>query len=273
MKCKPDWETVRAENFCAFVTDGTHDSPKAQKQGHKLITSKHLKEYHIDFESANWISESDYQKVISRSGVEQWDILYSMIGTVGNCYLERNAKIDYACKNMGIFKFSGNADNAYWMYYYLKSPIAKEHIRSHMRGSTQAYIPLGELRNLPVLLPPKKIRDKIISILRAIDDKIALNMRINDNLEQQAFSMYQSLFVNRRSDKWKMGTIRDFGDVIGGGTPSKAKPEYYTDYGIAWITPKDLSVSKSKFISHGANDITELGFSNSSTIRNYAKIT
>ena len=100
-----NWETVRAENFCAFVTDGTHDSPKAQKQGHKLITSKHLKEYYIDFESANWISESDYQKVISRSGVEQWDILYSMIGTVGNCYLERNAKIDYACKNMGIFKF------------------------------------------------------------------------------------------------------------------------------------------------------------------------
>ena len=61
-----------------------------------------------------------------------------------------------------------------------------------------------------------------------------------------------------------MGTISDLGTVVGGSTPSKAKPEYYTDTGIAWITPKDLSINKSKFISHGENDITELGLKNSS---------
>ena len=65
-------------------------------------------------------------------------------------------------------------------------------------------------------------------------------------------------------DDWFEGTISDLGDVIGGSTPSKAKPEYYTENGIAWITPKDLSVNKSKFIAHGADDITELGFRNSS---------
>ena len=54
------------------------------------------------------------------------------------------------------------------------------------------------------------------------------------------------------------------GNVVGGSTPSKAKPEYYTDHGIAWITPKDLSDDKSKFIAHGADDITELGLQNSS---------
>lgn len=51
---------------------------------------------------------------------------------------------------------------------------------------------------------------------------------------------------------------------MGGSTPSKTKPEYYTNNGIAWITPKDLSINKSKFISHGENDITELGLKNSS---------
>jgi len=65
-------------------------------------------------------------------------------------------------------------------------------------------------------------------------------------------------------DDWREGTISDLGDVIGGSTPSKAKPEYYTEHGIAWITPKDLSVSKSKFIAHGVDDITELGIRNSS---------
>lgn len=69
------WSTVRADQFCTLITDGTHDSPKPQQSGWKLITSKHLKGHYIDFDSANWISEADYLKVISRSAVEQWDML------------------------------------------------------------------------------------------------------------------------------------------------------------------------------------------------------
>jgi len=65
-------------------------------------------------------------------------------------------------------------------------------------------------------------------------------------------------------EDWRKGTISDLGDIIGGSTPSKAKPEYYTKHGIAWITPKDLSINKNKFIAHGVDDITELGLHNSS---------
>ena len=70
------WDTVCADKFCASITDGTHDSPKPQKFGKKLITSKHLMGDHIDFDSANWISEDDYKKITSRSVVEQWDVLF-----------------------------------------------------------------------------------------------------------------------------------------------------------------------------------------------------
>ena len=87
---------------------------------------------------------------------------------------------------------------------------------------------------------------------------------INDNLEQQAQSYFQELFVDNADPEWAIGTISDLGTVVGGSTPSKAKPEYYTESGIAWITPKDLSINKSKFVSHGENDITELGLKNSS---------
>lgn len=72
------------------------------------------------------------------------------------------------------------------------------------------------------------------------------------------------MFVANANPNWKTGTISSLGTVIGGSTPSKAKPEYYTDNCIAWITPKDLSINKSKFISHGETDITELGLKNSS---------
>ena len=176
------WSTVRADQFCTLITDGTHDSPKPQQSGWKLITSKHLKGHYIDFDSANWISEADYLKVISRSAVEQWDILFSMIGTIGNIYLEKNSHVEYACKNMGIFKFSGNIENALWMYYYLKSPQAKAYIQTHLRGSTQAYVPLGGLREMPVPVPPQSVRNEIIAVLRPIDEKIECNNAINDNL-------------------------------------------------------------------------------------------
>ena len=260
------WDTVCANKFCASVTDGTHDSPKPQKFGKKLITSKHLMGDYIDFDSANWISENDYKKIISRSIVEQWDVLFSMIGTIGNIYIEKNPVVKYACKNMGIFKFAGNKENAYWMYYYLQSPQAKEYFQSHLRGSTQSYVPLCSLREMPVPIPDKKTRNGIVSLLRALDVKIAINRKINDNLEQQAQSYFQELFVDNADPEWTTGTISDLGAVVGGSTPSKAKPEYYTESGIAWITPKDLSINKSKFASHGENDITEIGLKNSSAV-------
>ena len=87
---------------------------------------------------------------------------------------------------------------------------------------------------------------------------------INDNLEEQIELYYQYLFVANANPEWKKGTISNLGEVVGGGTPSKARSEYYTENGIGWITPKDLATSKAKFIAHGENDISELGLKNSS---------
>ena len=90
-------------------------------------------------------------------------------------------------------------------------------------------------------------------------------IRLNENLERQAQAYFEELFVVNADPNWPECTLSDIGSIVAGGTPSKSKSEYYADQGIAWITPKDLSVDKSKFISHGENDISELGFSKSST--------
>ena len=229
------WSTVRADQFCTLITDGTHDSPKPQQSGWKLITSKHLKGHYIDFDSANWISEADYLKVISRSAVEQWDILFSMIGTIGNIYLEKNSHVEYACKNMGIFKFSGNKENALWMYYYLKSPQAKAYIQTHLRGSTQAYVPLGGLREMPVPVPPQSVRNEIIAVLRPIDEKIECNNAINDNLQQQADALFSSLYDRSNTEV----RFTDLIQILGGGTPKTGENTYWNG-NIAFFTPKDV---------------------------------
>lgn len=229
------WSTVRADQFCTLITDGTHDSPKPQQSGRKLITSKHLKGHYIDFDSANWISEADYQKVISRSAVEQWDILFSMIGTIGNIYLENNPHVEYACKNMGIFKFSGNKADAFWMYYYLKSPQAKAYIQTHLRGSTQAYMPLGGLRDMPVPVPPQSVRNAIIAILRPVDEKIVCNNAINDNLQQQAAALFATFYDRAETEVGFTEIIQ----ILGGGTPKTGESSYWNG-DVPFFTPKDV---------------------------------
>ena len=147
-----------------------------------------------------------------------------------------------------------------YLYYY----FLKNNLRYLDSGSAQSQITIGDLKNVEVPLPSIETQKKVVSILDVIDEKINNNVAINDNLEQQAQSYFQELFVDNANPEWTTGTISDLGAVVGGSTPSKAKPEYYTESGIAWITPKDLSINKSKFVSHGENDITELGLKNSS---------
>jgi type I restriction enzyme S subunit len=96
--------------------------------------------------------------------------------------------------------------------------------------------------------------------------KIKKNGEINENLEAQMDTLYDELFVQNANQSWKSGTIADLGSVTGGSTPSKKVAAYYTDHGIAWITPKDLSQDRSKFFSHGEIDITKLGLSKSSAV-------
>ena len=130
--------------------------------------------------------------------------------------------------------------------------------------SAQPGLSVKTLAKQEVKMPSLEIQNRVASILALLDEKIELNNAINENLEQQAQAFFQELFVDNADPEWAIGTISDLGAVVGGSTPSKAKPEYYTETGIAWITPKDLSINKSKFISHGENDITELGLKNSS---------
>ena len=154
----------------------------------------------------------------------------------------------------------------YFIYYYLTQSSVIESLQAIAEQSTSTYpsIKPSDIEDIELDLPELETQKKIGSTLRMLDRKIALNEEINDNLEQQAQSYFQELFVDNADPEWTTGTISDLGTVVGGSTPSKAKPEYYTESGIAWITPKDLSNNKSKFVSHGENDITELGLKNSS---------
>lgn len=135
------------------VRDGTHDSPKAQATGYYLITSKHLLSFGVDKGSANHISKADFDKINERSLVETQDILMSMIGTIGLISYIPYEAVDFAIKNVALFKTSHTPELAYYLLCYLKSEKALQHIEKCLAGSTQKYISLGELRKMSIYSP------------------------------------------------------------------------------------------------------------------------
>lgn len=164
-----------------------------------------------------------------------------------------------------VFRAKAGFTDPNFVYYLIISSIVRgPAVKSMVGSSGRQRVQTDVIQNLEIAFPELSEQKKIAGILKAFDDKIALNNKINENLEQQAQSFFHELFVYNADPKWTVGTISDLGTIVGGSTPSKAKPEYYTEAGIAWITPKDLSINKSKFIFHGEADITELGLKNSS---------
>ena len=128
----------------------------------------------------------------------------------------------------------GIADKDY-LYYLVCSPEVREPaIKSMVGSSGRQRVQTDVVKNLEIDVPPLVEQEKIGSFLKAFDDKIALNDRINKNLEQQAQAIYRSWFVNyepfdgTKPDDWSDGTIDDLGtEIICGKTPSTKKSEYY----------------------------------------------
>lgn len=186
-------EPVLELNNIIEVRDGTHDSPKVQKQGHPLITSKHLLPYGVDHVSPKLISKKDYEKINERSLVENNDILMSMIGTIGLVSLVIEKKIDFAIKNVALFKTSHSKELVYYFLCFLKAKNTQEYIEMCLAGSTQKYISLSELRKLPLKVPDKKALSDFNGFANPIYNQIIVNINENSKLISVRDTLLQKL--------------------------------------------------------------------------------
>lgn len=231
--------------------------------GTPIVTVEHLGNRVFTEQNLPRVSDSDKARLIKYT-LSTGDIVFSRVGSVDRC--------SYVDKSHDGWMFSGRClrvrptelvDSLY-LYYYFCLEETKQFVRNIAVGATMPSINTKLLGEVEIALPDLNNQKRIAAVLSSLDDKIENNQKLNDNLQQQAYAYFVHLFIENADPAWRIGTISDLGRIVGGGTPSKAKPEYYTEHGIAWITPKDLSIDKSKFIARGENDISELGYRNSS---------
>lgn len=234
--------------------------------GTPIVTVEHLGNRKFTEQNLPCVSDKDKER-LKKYVLKTGDIVFSRVGSVDRC--------SYVSAEYEGWMFSGRCLrvrpceklNPEYLYYFFSLEETKQFVRNIATGATMPSINTKFMGEIPIRVPSLEAQNKIASILWMIDDKIELNEKINKNLEQQAEAIFHSLFVENANPTWKDGVLSDLGTVVAGGTPSKSKPEYYSGHGIAWITPKDLSLNKSKFISHGELDISELGFSKSSATK------
>ena len=144
-----------------------------------------------------------------------------------------------------------------FIYYFLQTL----HLNEYAGGSAVPTLNRNHIHSISVRVPDIKTQERIAAVLSCVDDKIRANAQLNGYLEELLLAQYDELFPGSSNFD---GTLSDVGDIIGGATPSKKKPEYYCSEGIGWITPHDLSNTSDKFIAHGADDITDAGYASCS---------
>lgn len=130
-------------------------------------------------------------------------------------------------------------------------------------GGVRGSMPWEEFVKMKLPVPTIEKQLEIVNSYKAITERIALKQKINDNLEAQASAIYHSMFDEQ--NEWFKGSVSDFGEVVGGATPSKDIDEYFCSDGIVWLTPKDLTSTGKKFIYKGETDITEAAYCSCST--------
>lgn len=252
------WETIRADEFCKSVRDGTHDTPKPTETGHKLVTGKHVKNGQIDPSDAYYISEEDYEKINERSLVEQWDVLMSMIGTVGEVAVVKDHP-NYAIKNVALFKCGGSELKGKWLAYYLRSSDAQGHMSGNQKGSSQQFLSLKQLRSLPIPITDERYMQRVIDILSAYDELIENNQKQIKLLEEAAQRLYKEWFVDLRfpghettpivdgvPEGWREQSLYQIADVVMGQSP---KSEYYNQVGEGLPFHQGVGSYGNRFVS------------------------
>jgi type I restriction enzyme S subunit len=273
------------------VGDGAHASIPRIELGVPYLTAKNFSSDGLDLQSIYYISEKDYQKHFRDESKaitkpKENDLIFSIIGSIGGAYLYNKNDRFGLSSSVAIIRPIENQIYPLFLLYYLKSQYLQKWVDAIKSGSAQGFLSLEMIKKLPINIPSFSEQRKIASILSAYDDLIENNKQRIKLLEEMAQEIYKEWFVRLRfpgyesarflgedgievqtgtsealPEGWKKNKITDMFATSSGGTPLRAKDEYYINGNINWIKTKELLDS---FIFESEEKISEFGLKNSS---------
>ena len=272
---------IRLGEQCVVTSSKRFHLSERITQGVPFYCSKEIiKKFNgEDVTECDYISEDLYKKVSNEVGVpKENDLLITTRGTIGIPYLyKRTDRFYFADGNLTWIKdFDSNLYSKF-LYYWFQSYEGRKKFEALAKGTAQKAVPISGIKTLEIELPSLKSQKRIADILSAYDDLIENNQKQIKLLEEAAQRLYKEWFVDLRfpgyentkivdgvPEGWRVASIADICDTVGGGTPSTKIQSYYEKGDILWVTPTDITRNFSLALLDTEKKITPEGLKNSS---------
>ena len=183
--------------------------------GTPIVTVEHLGNRRFSKQNLPLVSDDD-KKRLSKYLLQEGDIVFSRVGSVDRCSYVTSAENDWLFSGRCLRVRCGNHCHPLFLYYYFCKESVKQYIKSIAVGATMPSINTKLMAEIPILLPKLEEQRCIADILSSFDDKIELNRRINDNLEQQAQALFKSWFVDNSNPNWEETSLSEVASFVGG---------------------------------------------------------
>ena len=231
----------------------------------KYITIKNIHDGELVIDdNTDVVSDEAINLIHKRSQIKKGDILFCSIGRIGDMYIIENEPEGWDI-NESVFAFTLNSDIIYqkYFYYIFKNQNTIRLISKNSSGSTFKSIKMNQIKKMVFELPPLEEQKKVINIL----DNLSLIIKNFEKELKKLDELTKARFVEMFGDPinndkgWKTASVESLcTEIYGGGTPSKAHPEYYKDGDIPWVSSKDM---KCEVIKDSQIKINQLGVENS----------
>lgn len=230
---KSEWKTVTINDCADVVGDGLHGTPKYSSDGaYAFVNGNNLTNGKVvikpDTKRVNFSEFEKYKKPLNDR-----TLLVSINGTLGNIAVYNGEKIILG-KSACYINVKTKYDRDF-IFYTLSSPTFRNYMETNATGTTIKNFSLKQMREYSFSLPDIAIQKRISSILTDIDNKIATNIEINDNLQQQAAALFATFFDRAETEVGFTEIIQ----ILGGGTPKTGESSYWNG-DVPFFTPKDV---------------------------------
>lgn len=268
------------QELCLNITDGKHgDCENEENSGYYFISCKDIFDGQINYKNARQITKADFEETHKRTMLEVDDILRTNSGTIGRMAFvtdrEATTKTTFQ-KSVAIIKPDKQKVLPRYLYYQLQNCVPQ--FINSSNGSAQKNLLLSTMRTFRIEIEENREKqEKIANTLSAYDDLIENNQKQIKLQEEAARRLYKEWFVDLRfpghentkivdgvPEGWRVASIADICDTVGGGTPSTKIQSYYEKGDILWVTPTDITRNFSLALLDTEKKITPEGLKNSS---------
>ncbi len=199
------YNSYQLQEVCSFI-DYRGKTPPKTAEGIPLITAKIIKNGTI-LSPQEFIAEDYYNEWMRRGIPKKGSIVFTTEAPLGEvAQIKTDDRIAFAQR---VIALEPNPDilNAEYLLYALQDQVLTKRIRARATGTTVIGIKSAELKKVVIDLPPLAVQQGIADVLCSLDDKIELNQRINDNLQQQAFAFFNSLMLENQDEMCMVSDI------------------------------------------------------------------